>query len=86
MERRDFLKLSAAATLNLTPSATTQVSVGIRRDTQNSTSAAVTADQVNASVNTAAWGGQLSLTGSVVGLTDGLSPANAAATRTTARA
>ena len=72
---------STNATLNLTPSATTQLSFGIRRDTQTSTSAAVTADQVDASVNTAAWGGQLSLTGSVVGLSDALSPANAAATR-----
>ena len=73
---------NASATLNLTPNDKTQVQLGLRRDTQSSTTTNATTDQLNATLSTALLGGQFTLNGSLVGLRDALVAANAATTRT----
>jgi len=73
---------NATATLDLAPTEKTHVTIGLRRDTQASSTAQVTADQLNAAFATAFLGGQLSVNGSLVGLSDAVTPTNAASTRT----
>jgi hypothetical protein len=73
---------NATAQLNLTASATTQASIGVRRDTMSSPAAQITAGQVDAALGTALFGGQLNVNGTLVGLRDALSASNASTTRT----
>jgi hypothetical protein len=73
---------NATATLDVAPTEKTHVTIGLRRDTQTSATAQIRSGQLNGALATALWGGQLSVNGSLVGLDDVLTPANAAATRT----
>ena len=73
---------NATATLDMSPTDKTHVTLGLRRDRQLSSTAQVTADQLNGAFATAFLGGQLSVNGSLVGLSDALTPGNASSTRT----
>jgi hypothetical protein len=73
---------NATASLELTPTERTHVTFGLRRDVQSSSSTRTTSDQLSAALTTTLWGGQLSVNGSLLGLDDAFTPANAAATRT----
>ncbi|MDQ6925122.1 MAG: hypothetical protein M3154_02685, partial [Candidatus Eremiobacteraeota bacterium] len=73
---------NATATLELIPTERTHVTFGLRRDTQTSSTARTSTDQLNGALATTLSGGQLSVNGSLTALDDALTPANASATRT----